>query len=466
MSEGVYEKYESFFRVCMAVETVFDMEWHDADEKAKQTRLEREKKALMGSEAEVRFYKARIKAIINEKRFNKIETPPWYGSLEDGVFHELYGLAGLAPWAYDEDEKYIHSSSAKIIGDRMYCLIDGKSQLQPQRISAERREKLKRTLFLAAPRERMEEGFHEIYLHNGIRITIFSGERTKKGEDIMVFRKYILRDHSFENLVELETIPREAIPFFKSMIRAGFNVLFAGSVRSGKTHFLQVWQSCEDRCYEGLAIATDPETPWHELMPDVPVMQIVADGEELEKIGKSILRGDNDYVLIEEMRDACAYRIALEITSTGTRRSKATIHDNSAVNVPYKMASKIYEKYGGNLKSMIAQVYQNFDFIFEFIQLPENRAAKKLKSISELRYDQERDIVSVHKICRYDFSSGKWQWKNDLNERWDNLNGYELKEAEKMRGILSELEGRNPIKISSVIYPRYYRPVERERYFE
>ena len=456
--------YDSFYQVCHAVETVFEDEWRDADEYAKSRRLEREKKALMGYEAEAAFYKARIKAIIDEKRYGQAVPPPWYRSLEDGVFHEIYGLAGLAPWAYDEDEKYRESSSAKIIGDRMYCLIDGKSQLQPQKISLERREKLKRTLLLASPRERMENGFHEIYLHNGIRITIFSGERTKKGEDIMVFRKYVLREHSFESLVKLKTIPAEAVSLFRTMIRAGFNVLFAGAVRSGKTHFMQVWQSMEDPSFEGLAIATDPETPWHTLMPDAPIMQLIADGSDLENIGKSILRGDNDYVLIEEMRDACAYRIALEITSTGTRRSKATIHDNSAVNIPYKMASKICEKYGGNLQSTVAQVFQNFDFVFEFAQLPENRAVKKLKGISELRYDKERDMVSVHEICRYDFEKECWQWKNDVSLMWEGLNGNELMEAEKMKGILNELECRNPIKTNSVIYPRYYKYEESEKY--
>ena len=102
-------------------------------------------------------------------------------------------MAGLAPWAYDMDEKYRSSSSAKLIGDRLYCLIGGKSCLQPQRISKRRREQLKRTLLLATPHERLEYGFHEVYLRNGIRITIYSGDRTKEGQDIMVFRNIFCR---------------------------------------------------------------------------------------------------------------------------------------------------------------------------------------------------------------------------------------------------------------------------------
>ena len=44
---------------------------------------------------------------------------------------------------------------------------------------------------------------------------------------------------------------------FKVMVKIGFNVLFAGQVRSGKTTFMQVWQRYEAKTLEGLAIATD-----------------------------------------------------------------------------------------------------------------------------------------------------------------------------------------------------------------
>lgn len=153
--------------------------------------------------------------------------PPWYRSLAEGIFAELYGLSGLTPWAYDETEEYKNSSSAKLIGDRMYCLIDGRSVLQPQRISENRRQQLKRAFLLTAPKERIEKGFHEVYLHNGIRITIYSGDRTKPGQDVMVFRKYILRELTFEKLAELGTIPAESVELFKTMVRLGFNVLFS-----------------------------------------------------------------------------------------------------------------------------------------------------------------------------------------------------------------------------------------------
>lgn len=438
------------------VKDVFDSEWNDTDDDVKRKRLEREKRAIMGAEEETAFYKEKIKSVLLENKLADSWYPAWFPSLSEAVFAELYGLSGLAGWAYDMDEKLAASSSAKLIGDRLYYFIDGKCRLQPQKIGKRRRDQLKRALLLSTPAERLEYGFHEVYLHNGIRITIYSGHRSKENQEVMVFRKYVLENYTFNELAEKGTIPEEAIPLFLSMIDAGFNTIFAGQVRSGKTTFLRVWQSHENPELEGLAIATDPETPWHVIMPEAPIMQLIADGDELKEMSKALLRGDNDYVILEEMRDAAAFSLALDITSTGTMRSKVTVHDNSGINVPYKMASKIVDAYGGSLREHIAQVYKNFDYIFEFCQNPENRAKKLLKGILELSYDAASDEVRAAYICRYDFAKKIWKWNNHLDstkaEKTAEISG----SAERIAGKLQALSGGIHID-EWVLKPAYYQ---------
>ena len=447
-----------FEEACRRVEEVLDRRWKSADETERMLRLEKEKRAIMGFEEDMDEDRNDIRQIIGEEGIENAECPEWYRNLAEGIFNELYGLAGLAPWAYDETEAYRKSSSAKLIGDRLYCLIDGVSRLQPQTICSRRREQLKRAMLLATPRERLEDGFHEVYLRNGIRITIYSGERTKEGQDVMVFRKYILQKLSFEEMVSLGTIQPEAAELFKVMTDIGFNVIFAGPVRSGKTTFMQVWQCYERRDLEGLAISTDPETPWHEIMPDAPLMQLVADGKDLETLTKSLLRGDNDYVLLEEMRDAAAYRLCLDIISTGTHRSKATVHTSDPVNLPFRMASGICHRYGGSIQGVIQQIFSGFGYVLEFCSREDNRGEKRLKALWEYCYDPEKDIPSIHLLCSYDAVSDDWQWKfhmGDDKKKIGSLNREGMKEMER---IMRELEKRNPIKEKNVIYPRYYRP--------
>lgn len=450
------DKHTSFMSVCEVVEYEFNKEWQETDDDAKNRKLEKEKRAIMGYSDEMKYYKEKIKEILIRKNLSGTWYPDWYPNLIEGIFAELYGLAGLAPWAYDMKEKYKYSSSAKLIGDRLYCMIDGKIELQPQRISKRRREQLKRTLLLATPYERLEYGFHEVYLNNGIRITIYSGRRTKENQDIMVFRKYILPDITLEKIAELGTIPNRALELFYKMIDIGFNVIFTGEVRSGKTSFMQAWQRKENPDLEGIAIATDPETPWHILMPNAPIMQIIADGKELEEITKSILRGDNDYALLEEMRDGTAFKIALDITSIGTKRCKATIHDNDGFNIPYKMGSKISEKYGGNSKEYIAQVFKNFDYAVELCQNPLNRAEKIMKGIVEYSYDIRTDSVYVLEVCKYNFDEGKWYWNKDGGLSKIEKYPEERRKIMNMIKILNELYTEFPL-VTEKISPPYYK---------
>lgn len=448
-----------FEDICKEILNDFSAEWENSDGKAMESQLRREKNAIIGLPEDVKYFKDKITGILRRKGLINHSFPSYYDSLVDGIFHENWGLAGLAPWAFDSTEEYKNSSSAKIIGNRMYCLIDGVETLQKQMLSEKRRLQLKKALLLDKPDERLEYGFHEVYLNNGIRVTIFSGNRTKPGEDIMVFRKYVIKELSFEKMAAYGTIPKEIIPLFHTMIAIGFNVLFSGQVRSGKTTFMICWQKYEDEKLEGLAIATDPETPWHKIMPKAPIMQIVADGDDLNKITKSLLRGDNDYVLLEEMRDATAFNIMLDITSTGTQRSKGTIHTNNAFDVPYKMASKIVAEYGGNINSVIAQVFQNINYVFEFIQLPNNKSKKILKGISEFRYDQIKDCCSIHEICRFNFYDNTWEFKADIGIDKREIGAVYPKEIKKMMDILHMLENKNPIKDEHVTIPAYYKSI-------
>ena len=448
----------TFEEVCGRVKSAMEDRWKAADEAGRMLRLEREKRAIMGYEEDMEEYRRDICQIIYDEGMENGDYPPWYKNLTEGVFNELYGLAGLAPWVYDETESYRKSSSAKLIGDRLYCLIDGVSQLQPQIIKAGRRDQLKRALLLGSPRERLEKGFHEVYLRNGIRITIYSGERTKEGQDVMVFRKYIMNELTFEELVKRGTIPPEAVKLFRTMAAIGFNVIFAGPVRSGKTTFMQVWQCCEKSNLEGLAVSTDPETPWHRLMPHAPVMQLVADGRELEDLTKSLVRGDNDYVLLEEMRDAAAFRLALDIISTGTHRSKATVHTTDPVNLPFRMASRICESYGGSLQGVLQQIFSRFSHVFDLCSREENRGEESPKALWEYCYDGHRDLPSVHKISSYDAAADDRKWKHHMGEDKKKIAGLLPEQMKEMEDIMEELERRNPITEKTVIYPRYYRP--------
>jgi pilus assembly protein CpaF len=421
-----------FQKLCRRVNQEFLKEWEDGTENM-DSALRIQKKAIIGYENEVSYFKSRIRQLIKKYGAEHSSRPDWYESLEDGIYQENWGLAGVAEWFR---EKYRESSSAKIIGDRIYFLEEGRMRLKPQTISKDRREQMIRAFLLLTPEERLDKETHEVYMLDGTRVTIFGGGMTKAGQDVIIFRRYIIPNYSFEEQAARGTIPADSIPLLRAMVQLGYNVVFTGAVRSGKTSFLSTWQSYEDPSLEGVMVETDPEIPIHTLMPQAPIVQLIADNDKLKHISKNLLRSDADYFILAEARDGIALDTAVKIASKGTRRMKMTFHSRDPLDFPLDAAFEIVKSLGGDLESTAKKVAASFDYIFHFIQL-KNKSRKRLKSIYELGVNKHTGAISLTRICRYDHKYDSWQWDNAVGE--DKLAAGEEENAGALEVFLREL---------------------------
>lgn len=406
-------KLDQFQDLCKTILEAFTLEWEE-DSSGFEVILERQKRAIIGYDKEVKYFKDKISEYLKENNIKMSWHPRWYSDIVEAVFQENWGLAGLSEWIQGDKESLRGSSSAKIIGDRIYFLINGELELQPQKINEIRRRQLRKALLLKTPRKRLHDDYHEVYMLNGTRITIYGEGKTKETQDTIVFRKFFVKDYTFEKQVALGSIPKESVPLFKAMIRSGYNVAFTGAVRTAKTTFLTTWQSYENPKLEGVSVETDPEIPFHEIMPEAPILQLVADGEELEKIVKSIMRSDADYIILGEARDGVALNIAVKIANKGTRRVKMTFHCSDTMDFCYDVADEIVKSYGGSLYSTILKVAKSFQFVFQFVQL-KDKSQKRLKSIYEIEYDPLNHDVHMNQICKYRYKTDDWVWNGDLS---------------------------------------------------
>ena len=405
-AEGKNNSY-GFETLCKLINNDFLKEWDEQRDNTR-TNLDIQKKAIIGYKKEVLYFKNKITEML--KKYGYTGYPNWYESLEDGIYHENWGLAGIAEWF---GEKYRESSSAKVIGDRIYFMENGKMCLKEQRISKERREQLIRALLLLTPEERLDKDFYELYMLDGTRVTVFGGSMAKDEQDVIIFRRYIIPSYTFEEQAARGTIPVEAIPLFKDMVTLGYNMAFTGAVRTAKTTFLSTWQSYEDSSLEGVMVETDPEIPLHKLMPGAPVVQVIADNDRLDSIIKNLLRSDADYMILVEARDAASLDVAVRMASKGSRRMKITYHTGQPLDFPYDAASEIVGSRGGDLHFMARKVASSFDYVFHFIQL-KDKSKKKLKSIHELSYDRATGNISMKPLCEYDCAADKWNWRNTI----------------------------------------------------
>jgi pilus assembly protein CpaF len=393
-----------FEELCDVISAKLLAEWEKPDGHITDP-VEFQKRAIIGFEPEVAGMKKRISEMLEAEKLTA-DIPHWYDSPESAVFHENWGLAGMAEWF---GPAYAGSSSAKIIGNRVYFLDGGVMQLMPQRISPDRREQLVRALLLRTPEERLDRDRHEVYTRDGTRVTIFRGTLAKKGLDAIIFRRYIIPHLTFEEQAAKGTIPAAAIPLFEHMVGCGFNVVFCGSVRSAKTTFLSTWQRYEDPALEGVMVETDPEIPIHRLMPDSPVIQLIADGEDLAGIAKSLMRSDADYFILAEARDGVALDTAVRLARKGTRRMKMTFHTRDPRAFAHDAAVEIVRAMGGDAAETALRVAGSFDYVFHFSSIRKDKV-KKLTAIYEMGLSEDGSRVLMHEICRYGRASGAWKW--------------------------------------------------------
>lgn len=415
---------QSFPELCERIRQAFLLEWEDQREDL-QSVMSLQKNAMIGHAKEVSYFKDKIRALVQNYGLSDLEFPPWYPSLEEAVYHENWGYSALAEWF---SAAYQESSSAKIIGDRIYFLESGRMVKKPQTITRHRREQLIRTFLLLTPEERQDKEFHEVYLLDGTRITIFGGSMTKTDQDVIIFRRYVVPVFSFEEQADRGTIPREAIPLFRAMVDLGYNVAFTGAVRTAKTTFLSTWQSYEALELEGVMVETDPEIPLHRLMPEAPIVQLLADHDRLRSIVKNLLRSDADYFVMAEARDGLALDTVVKIASKGTRRMKITFHTRDPLDFCYQVAAEIAKDLGGDVHLAARAAARSFDYIFHFIQL-KDKSRKRLHSIHELSYLPQEDRIQMIPLCRYDHSRDGWTFWDQVSQEKETAGREESEEA-------------------------------------
>lgn len=424
---------EGFYRLCEMVEHAFMQDWlanEQTDTKKSEELLRRQRNAIIGNTSEVNFFKSSIYDFLKRTGLQNEWHPRWYPDLVTAVFEEVWGKKGLYEWM-----TMPNSQSAKIIGSRIFFMENGKMTKKEQTISKEKLDQLINALLLPWPKENRTKDSYEIYMLDGSRIKIYLEEYAK--ETTIIFRKYTVDIYSFREQAARNTIPAEAIPLYRAMIDIGFNVAFIGPPRSAKTTFLATWQSYEDPDLEGIMIETDPEIPLHKIMPNAPIVQLVADDEKFKQIIKDLKRSDGDYLVMAEARDGVALKAALDVTKMGTRRVKMTYHTSDPIDFSYDVGLEIVQTYGGSVLSTAIQVAKGFHYLFEFYQL-DDKSQKRLKGIYEQRFNPEDLSITVHQICKYDERNHAWQFAYDIGQ--DKIDIGTRENPEALQIMISELK--------------------------
>ena len=151
----------------------------------------------------------------------------------------------------------------------------------------------------------------------------------------VTIRKFILRAHSLEQLVELGTLTEPAARFLDAAVQAGVNILVSGGTGSGKTTLLNCLgasiASVDERVVTVEEVA---ELQLERALPDCVALQARAANVEgageirIRDLVRNALRMRPTRIVVGEVRGAEALDMLLAM-NTGHEGSLTTIHGNS-----------------------------------------------------------------------------------------------------------------------------------------
>lgn len=438
ISSYTRKETDKFKNLCVAIKDYFNAQ------KTNEEELDIQKKAILGFQEQVHYYKDKIKEYLQENSMSNEEFPSWYSDLPSAIFHELYGLAGIAEWYEGKNKKgkndeLKYSPSAYIIGENIYFDKNGKTQLQSQKISKDRLDQLKRALLSNDYRVRMNDDVPDIEMITGERIKIFADSVTRKGKDTIIFRKFPVKDYTFEKQISLKTYPKESLSLLKALASVGVNTCFTGGLGSSKTTQLTTWLSYVDPKLIGLLIETRPEIPIDEILPNAPIVQLVLNSEKkLKYTRSSIMRSDADYVIMAEARDAYAYEIAKKSANVGAKLCKMTAHSNRPIDFPIEFATEITREFGGNVRDEAISVAKSYPLSLHFTKLSKNKSQKRLEGMYYYEFDENSYKIKIHTLIKYDFIDDSWKFNMDIPEGLVRTGIEENPDALKI--IVSEFE--------------------------
>jgi len=157
---------------------------------------------------------------------------------------------------------------------------------------------------------------------------------------LMTIRKFTSRDFTVADLIRVEMLTEEQALTLTEAVRAGQNILIAGSTGSGKSTLLGVLADAIPEHERILLIEDTAEL--HIRKPHIVSTESQVDTHRSQisftDLLKAVLRHRPDRIIVGEVRGPEA-RTLLDAMNTGHRGTLATVHANSAKEAIHRLGS-------------------------------------------------------------------------------------------------------------------------------
>lgn len=377
----VYEQKQAFKTIGKKIKEVINQRIQEMDKEEGDELLNRQEKAITGDPKEIKYYINLIQSILEEQNLTSNSFPSYYSSLEEAIFHEIYGLKLLQKWY----NLFPESEAAEFNGVEFRIEVNGVLQIQEERL--ERVEDIYdiiRVFLMKYGQKFNEENpILEVTMEDGSRVTVLGPPYHEV--PVVTFRRFIVKSYSLEDQAERQTILKEDIPIFRAISRTYLNILLAGKVRSAKSTFLKTLFSTRDDRDNVILIEKNKELALRRSFPKHrgSIKEFVVEEGALHDIFPVILRKEHDYALIGEVR-SIEIEAALQSCERGSRGLMTTFHLTNVQKVVEQLARLVLSAFPNfTQKSQEERIAEAFDII---ITMDKKRHSnqKKATSVSEV----------------------------------------------------------------------------------
>lgn len=231
----------------------------------------------------------------------------------------------------------------------------------------------------------------------------------------LTIRKFILRAHSLEHLVQLGTLTESAARFLDAAVQAGVNILVSGPTGAGKTTVLNALgasiASLDERV---ITVEEVAELQLERQLPDCVALQARAGNVEgageirIRDLVRNALRMRPTRIVVGEVRGAEALDMLLAM-NTGHEGSLTTIHGSSprdALDRLATLAMMAEERLSG--EALTKMVARTIELVLQ-LRFEPRTGRRRLVSIFEVT-GLEGDVVTGQDLWLLDPQRDRLVW--------------------------------------------------------
>ena len=353
-----------------------------------------------------------IITILRNSPYQNVAYEPMFNSLAHAIFEHIFRFKNFYKW-----QLHPESPSAKITGKEIWFKINGQFIKQDEEFeSVEEVEQLIRLLQQSNKNftinEQNPQG--ELDLKDGTRVTLTIPPRTLY--PTIVFRRFIVNQFSFAEQAKRGTIDPADIPLFKTLANVRLNTVIAGAVESGKSTMLKTFYAERPSDLVALMIEEHPETFLKRDFPERLVHEFSIKDGDIQRVLRTVLRFDHDYVIMQEVRGLEA-EAAINGASRGANGLLMTYHVTEPSKVCEQLAQHVLDAYPNRRYiNEVRRVSQTLNLGVTMRTFPGNK--KRVTNVFEVNYDYDTDRAWISYLIRFNSTTGKWEYNDEISSKF------------------------------------------------